>query len=354
MLGRAYDDVKPDLVLFTGDNILGNHLLDARFGSRQVAHGYDATRQRMEKALGHILKPLEERKIPFGMIYGNHDDMNCLTKQEQIEIYKKYEMCLPLNAEDSQRDVDTYNIPIYSSDGNRLLFNLWMLDTAWQDKKENKCYTQIKPQAVKWFEEKSEELKKESQNESLPSILFMHIPLPQQMALCKQCDENTAGAMRGPGGKYYVPDETKFEGTMGEIPSVCTDDAGLFETIKENGSVLAVVAGHDHRNCFDATVDGVRFIQTSCASFRCYGNKLRGVRLFILDENEPNKFETKMLTYEQIMKADFKSISGIKAKVRYLLDADELEKKKLALMGAAGAIAAATIAVKAVKNYEKK
>ena len=36
MLNIAYDRVKPDLVVLTGDNILGNHLCDARFGSRIV------------------------------------------------------------------------------------------------------------------------------------------------------------------------------------------------------------------------------------------------------------------------------------------------------------------------------
>ena len=43
MLDKAYDKLKPDLVVFTGDNILGNHLLDARIGSRQIASGRAAT-----------------------------------------------------------------------------------------------------------------------------------------------------------------------------------------------------------------------------------------------------------------------------------------------------------------------
>ena len=30
MLNKAYDDLKPDLIVLTGDNILGNHLDDAR------------------------------------------------------------------------------------------------------------------------------------------------------------------------------------------------------------------------------------------------------------------------------------------------------------------------------------
>ena len=35
MLGRAYDTMKPDLVVFTGDNILGNHLLDVGLAREQ-------------------------------------------------------------------------------------------------------------------------------------------------------------------------------------------------------------------------------------------------------------------------------------------------------------------------------
>ena len=35
MLNKACDRVNPDLIIFTGDNILGNHLNDQRFGTGQ-------------------------------------------------------------------------------------------------------------------------------------------------------------------------------------------------------------------------------------------------------------------------------------------------------------------------------
>ena len=119
MLDKAYDTVKPDLVLFTGDNILGNHLLDARFGSRQIAEGKEATLDIMKASLHHICAPLEKRGIPFAMIYGNHDDMNLVTKEEQIEIYKSYSGCLPMNDCSNGVDCDTYNIPVLSADGSK-------------------------------------------------------------------------------------------------------------------------------------------------------------------------------------------------------------------------------------------
>ena len=88
MLNKAYDTVLPDLVVFAGDNILGNHLKDARFGTKTVVHTKEDEFIRMRKAIAHICAPLEERKIPFTMIYGNHDDVNRMTKEEQADIYR--------------------------------------------------------------------------------------------------------------------------------------------------------------------------------------------------------------------------------------------------------------------------
>ena len=113
MLNKVYDRIEPDLVVFTGDNILGNHLRDARFGSRKVVHTKAAELQRMKKAISHICQPLEKRSIPFTMIYGNHDDMNMVTKDEQADIYRGYGMCVGLDNPDKAVDVDTFDLPVY-------------------------------------------------------------------------------------------------------------------------------------------------------------------------------------------------------------------------------------------------
>ena len=116
MLNNAYDAVKPDLVLFTGDNILGNHLLDARIGNRQIASGKEATLKVMRESIDNIAAPLQRRGIPFAMIYGNHDDRNLVSKDEQADIFRSYSCCLPMNIDDPTVDCDTYNIPEISKD----------------------------------------------------------------------------------------------------------------------------------------------------------------------------------------------------------------------------------------------
>lgn len=337
MLDSAYDNIRPDLVVFTGDNILGNHLLDARFGSRKVAEGRQATLDRMSEALGYILDPLEQRGIPFAMIYGNHDDMNDISKEEQAQFYLSRTCCLPMNT-DEPTDIDTYNIPILSSDGERTIFNLWMLDTAWHDREKDKCFEAIKKSAVDFYNRRCASLADENGGK-VPSLLFMHIPFAEQRELCMECGDGLKGSVRLRDGRSICLDKSKASGHLGEPPCVCEDEYGMFEAIRANGDVMAVISGHDHTNCFEGTVKGVRLIQTPCASFRCYGNRFRGVRMFYLDENKPGEFETQMLTYDDLCGR------GIGARLRYFWDADDLIKYKAGAIGA-GVLGLGAAAVK--------
>lgn len=342
MLDNAYDLLKPDLVLFTGDNILGNHLLDARIGDRKIASGKAATLQIMKESIHHICAPLEKRKIPFAMIYGNHDDMNAVSKDEQADIYRSYSMCLPMNTRNGRVDCDTYNIPVYSSDGEKVKFNLWMLDSAWHDKFEDKCYTAIKPETVEWYKQTSAKLKEENGGNPVPSLMFAHIPLPEITNLIEQCGPNDTGAVltEKKGWCRLRPDIAR--GTMLEYPCILEESAGLFDAALECGDVKGIVSGHDHVNCFEGKYKGIDFIQTSCASFRCYGGTMRGVRIFEIDERDPENYMTYFFNYADLCGR------GIGAKIRYFWDADELEKTKAAVL--AGTAVAAGIASAVIKK----
>ena len=337
MLNKAYDTVKPDLVVFAGDNILGNHLKDARFGSRVVVHTKEKEHERMVTAIGHICKPLEERKIPFTMIYGNHDDVNMMTKDEQADIYRSYSMCIGLDNPDKSVDVDTFNLPLYSSDGEKKLFNFWMLDCAGENKETKRCYEAVLPETIEWYKKKSAELREENGGEPLPSIMFQHIPMPESASLQIECDKDDPLAVpfyeKGELIKYVKLDPEKAHGHLGEQMCVLHENYGQLEALQEMGDVKAVVYAHDHTNNFIGEHDGIRVIQTSCASFRCYGNHLRGVRVFEFDENDPENFKTYNLTYWDLCG------DGIVSRAAHLWDADECEETKIKLLAGAGAAA---------------
>ncbi len=355
MLDAAYDEVKPDLVVLTGDNILGNHLRDARFGSRKVIKTKEGEYEAMKKAVAHVVEPIEKRGIPFAMIYGNHDDMNMITKEEQADIYRAYPHNVGLDDPKEGIDCDTYNIPIYACDSDKIKYNIWMFDSAGYDKQADRCYEYVSENAVGWYVGKSNELKELNGGKNVDSLLFQHVPFPETAGLVVECGENDPDAIPFCGntrdGKRFKVDRTKvFRGVMGEYPACCNENYGQFDAVKKQGDVRAAVFGHDHLNNFEAVLDGINIIGTPCASFRCYGDENRGVRVFVIDEKDTSVYKTYVLTYRDLCGG------GIVSRLRYIWDADGMFKQKCALIAGvcAGVVSAGLLAGGIIKKYGRK
>ena len=342
MLNEAYDRVKPDLIVFTGDNVLGNHFRDARTLTPLFVKTKEAEFKAMEIAIEKLLRPVEDRKIPFSMIYGNHDDMNEITKKEQSDIYRRYPHFVGLYNDVEILKDETFNIPIYSEDGSEIKFNIWMMDSAWKDKEEDKCYNQVKPEAIEWYKKKSAELKAKNGGVPVPSLMFQHIPLIEMLDLMEECDKDEKGAFEGPDGKYFKA-KPCVDGEIGEYICTVSQGNGQVEAIKECGDIKAIVFGHDHQNCFTTTLDGINIVQTPCASFRCYGRRSRGVRVFTIDEKTGN-YETEHLNYKDLCG------DGLKAELEYIWDADGMLKEKILLCCGVGLV---TTTVKHFLNKKK-
>ncbi len=340
MLNAAYDYLKPDLVLLTGDNVLGNHINDSVIGTRQVVKTREKSLMRLEKAIDYVVAPIEERHIPFAVLFGNHDDMNEFSKEEQAEIYMRYSCCLGFG-DGSSPDRDTYNIPIYDSKGEKIVSNIFMMCSCGHTNGGKDGFEYVPKESVEWYINKSDELQKLSGGK-IKSLMFQHIPFPQILRLVKESDDKDPKAIRA-NGKKYVLDTKYARGTLGEYPCVCEEDFGQFDVIKKRRDISAVCFGHDHMNSFTGRIDGVNIVQTSCASFRCYGNDQRGVRLFELDENNPSDFKTSNVTYYDIFKKTPLSV------LKYNFDADEKRPFRIAVLGGAAATMAATIS--AVKYF---
>lgn len=347
MLDKAYATLKPDLVVFTGDNVLSNHLLDARFGNKKVAEGYEATKKRMKESLRIILEPLEKRGIPFAMIFGNHDDMCCMTKEEIIDLYREYSCFVGLTDTYGFGDIGTHNVLI-NSDGSPV-FNLWMMDTSRVDKELDKGFEGVTADAVEWYVNKSNELKEKNGGKPMPSLMFQHIPMSEIDDCVEECAPDVEGAIRMYDEDKYIrlKPEKINSGRLYEPTPGCKGNYGQFDAVKQQGDVLAVVYGHHHMNMFDITHEGVRMIQTPAASFRCYGNSLRGVRMFEIDEKNPDTFSTTHYTYFDLMGKTPATMAS------YFIDADDLEKPRRAAIGAAAALASVGATALIIKKLRK-
>ena len=304
MLNKAYDDVKPDLVVFAGDNILGNHLKDARFGTKTVVHTKEGEYERMKKAISHICQPLEERKIPFTMIYGNHDDVNRITKEEQADIYRSYSMCVGLDNPDKTVDVDTFNLPVFASEGEKKLFNLWMIDSLTynrhpEDEKDVAYYENdlegyacVHKDQIDWYVKKSNELKEANGGEPVPSMVFQHIIVPEIYdVLAKDKD-----------GKWILPEGV--DGELWEDPCPPHYSNGQFDAMVAQGDVVAMFFGHDHKNSFEVEYKGVDLVNTPGATFSSYGDHNRGARVIDIKESDTSTYTTEVIRWLEFYDAE--------------------------------------------------
>ena len=191
----ALDKEQPDLVVFVGD---------------QLADFYPfATKEDMTKSIERILVPLEERGIPFLMTLGNHDHdkLDKLSVEEQYAVYASFESCY---ATGNGTDGFTYNVPVLSSDGEEIAFNIYMMNT--HNKAESGGYAGVNADQVDWYKETAAALKAENGGEAVPSMLFQHIPPKEIYTFFAECSWNDEGAIYSRrDSKWYKLDENEAE-----------------------------------------------------------------------------------------------------------------------------------------------
>lgn len=337
-LERSYELAEPDLIVFTGDMVLGKIAKN-----KSLEEKYEA----IKSAIDAYIKPIEERGIPFAVVFGNHDDQCGVTKAQQVELYQSYKGCVGFNFEDETLDYGTYNLPILDSKGENTAYNLWMIDSAGNGR-DGEYYEAVKPETIEWYKQTSDLLKRSNGGNPVYSLMFQHIPVPEIYELLSEASEETEGAVEK-NGKYYVLNSSLATGYLGEGPCPCEENFGQLDAIAERGDVSAIVFGHDHVNSFTGTLRGVDLVQSPGISLLSYGSsKARGVRVFEIDENDPENYKTHILTY-------FDLVPGrISSRVKLLFQADELIPAKITVIALPCLAAVIAAAVSGIKKIRKK
>ena len=286
LMYASIEAAKPDLVVFTGDNI---------HGPSPVLYG---SKKRVEKAIRQIMEPVTSQNIPFAIVYGNHDDEGKVSKQFQMAVYNSMPGCLASEGE-AMTGCGNYNLPIKSSDGAKNVFNLWFIDSGTYDE-ENGGYAHVAEDQLAWYKKTSDALKAENGGEPMPSLLFQHIPVPEIYELLKEVPKGTDGAVKKD-GKYYVLNTDIASGHLDEGPCPAKVNGGEFDAWKQQGDIKAAFFGHDHNNDFCGTYDGIDMVHTSGVGFYIYGNgPLHGSRVIDIDENTLD-YSTYMMYYNDLV-----------------------------------------------------
>lgn len=280
------EDEKPDLFVLTGDNI-----------SDSVARGYTKANsvKRVRKAIDAFMSVFEEIGIPVAVVFGNHDAEGRVSKEEQMAIYNEYDCCVAIDEGDSLYGCGTYNLPVYSSDGKKVIYNLWLFDSNMYDD-VNGGYDHVHEDQIEWYVKTSEELKNQNGGTPVPSMAFQHIIVNEVLSTLVQADKKTDGAVKGDDKNYYIlPENAK--GELLEIPCPGEVDSLQFEKMVEQGDVKAIFTGHDHNNSFEIPYKGIDIVNSPTAGFGAYGAKNRGVRVITLNEEDTSTYETELIKY---------------------------------------------------------
>ena len=322
------DKVKPDLIILTGDNIAG----------------YDVKAKKdAELAIREFMDIFEEREIKVAAVFGNHDDEGTeLTKEEQIAIYESYDCYVGEKGFCVKDRVGNYNLPIMKSDGSGYGFNLWLTDSGtYNTENDYGGYACVYTEQIEWYKKTAAELKEKNGGKSVPSINFQHIIVPEIFDALKETKLLWFGRVirrenpLNDKTRYYaLPDGAK--GQLREYPCPPYYNNGQFDAMLETGDILATVSGHDHENTFEIDYKGIKIINTPTIGFHSYNDINIGSRVFVIDENEPESFETYCLTYSDVY-PELDNDPLYKARILYDIDTTGWFTKLVSLIRIAGA-----------------
>lgn len=286
-IAEALDEAKPDLVVFLGDNIM---------------RAEDGTTESYLKAYDEVLPLLEEREVPFTLVFGNHDyeDAPEELRDNILGIYQQYKGCLAYDADPSLHGCGTHNLPILGSDGEKVVYNLWFFDSgdyAYDANGEKHGYDCVRADQIEWYKNKSNELKESNGGELVPSLAFQHIvtqevtqkvmiSLPFQIDdYGKHFDDGTSATRIQ---KFFA-----FSGMVDGLPRASLQNEGQWDAFVEQGDVKACFFGHDHKNNCKTTVDGVDAIIVPGASFKAGHSFMdQGATLITLNEKNLSMYKT--------------------------------------------------------------
>jgi hypothetical protein len=114
LVERTLDAERPDLVVFTGDQLNGQ-------GS-----SWDAT-----SILARFAKPVIARNISWAAVFGNHDDEDSGTRRDQIRMMQALPYSLVEPGPEDIHGAGNYVLKVWSADASKThLLSLYFLDSG--------------------------------------------------------------------------------------------------------------------------------------------------------------------------------------------------------------------------------
>lgn len=246
-LGALLDRMKPDLVFFTGDIVVDS----------LAPQGWKAA-----------LNLAIERRIPWAVVFGNHDDEHGYTRSQIMQYISTLPYCCARSGPSGITGVSNYYLRIRHANDTTTAAVLYGLDSnSYCKTLENETYGYFGFDQVNWYRQTSNSLTRQNKGKPYPALAFFHIPLREYGQFADTLTSTHIGRRT----------ENECYGAL---------NTGMYAAFIESGDVMATFTGHDHNNDYIGCHHRLclaygRFSGTTST----YGSLTPGARIIDLTEN---------------------------------------------------------------------
>lgn len=246
---RVLDAEKPNLIIFTGDIVT----------SRSIEEGWNT-----------VTKFAIDRKIPFAVTFGNHDDEQGTTRSDLADLITHFPYNVNKIAGDGLQANLNNVLSIYGSKHNmKVESTIYLFDSnAYSTISGVGGYGWITTETIDWYKNKSLEFTLKNNMHPIPSLAFFHIPLPE----------------------YSIAFDDEKNIRYGErLEKECSPklNSGMFLAMKEMRDILGVFTGHDHVNNYIVNYYDIALAYGCFSGWRnTYVPEINGARVIVLKEGD--------------------------------------------------------------------
>ena len=263
-LDLLYQDASnPDLVIVTGDLFT--------FAGKDTAKS--------------LLKYFDGKKIPWTVCFGNHDEQCYFSVDWLTSTLSNYgSYCMFKDLQDDNVNGNC-NFVINLKEGNKVHDQLFVMDSnRYNFDLSQLGYDCFKQDQIDWYESVVK-YTKEQNGDTVNSLMFYHIPLPEVNPAWEEA-KNANAVIYGEKREASCPPD---------------HDYGFFGKIKELGSTKAMFFGHDHINNFEVDYQGVKFCYGIKSTDRIYHDEdMLGCQTITIHDDHSLKIDRYYHTYAEV------------------------------------------------------
>ncbi len=232
---------EPDLIVLLGDNMMSQGVEGAKF----------------------LVETFDQYKIPYTLIYGNHDAESYLPSYKKADVSNYLENCNSpyllyksgFVQEGKENRYGNFSISLRDRESNELIGAFVLLDTGTYDYEADR-YQTITPEQIAWYEAEIARLNTlyiaQTQNalNTVPTITYGHMPLPEFGKAYQK-------AANGEGAEFIYYQRLSGWVLGGATGSPDGTEDTFFDAMQKMQSAKAYICGHYHMVSCHVKMDGI-------------------------------------------------------------------------------------------------